>query len=323
MPIITFNNQQYRCQDDESVLACLTRHGLTLPSSCQNGVCQTCMMRASSGEVPEKSQQGLKPTQKSQGYFLACVCKPQQDMVVEQANTLNQYSATVCEKSMLNADIARIRITPPQDFEFHPGQFINIVGNSGALVRSYSLANLGDESLEIHVKRIPNGAMSNWLVDELAVGDAITFQGSTGDCFYLDNKPEQPILMVGISTGLAPLYGIVRDALQRGHRGEIKLYHASLATAGLYYIDELQQLAAQHDNLSYIPCVLHGTAPQGGEQGAIDQIVGALGDFSGWRVFLCGDPPIVNTLRQKCYLGGAHMLEILSDPFEPSKPPSS
>ena len=318
MTTITFRDHAYDCNSDESVLACLTRHGLTLPSSCQSGVCQTCMMRATAGSVPEKAQQGLKPTQKSQGYFLACVCIPTGDMTVEQADALNQFTSTVCEKSMLNEEIIRIRIDKPEGFDYHPGQFINIVRDNGALVRSYSLASVADEPLELHIKAIPGGAMSGWVKDHLSVGDPITFQGPTGDCFYLDGKPEQTITMVGVSTGLAPLYGVVRDALAQGHRGPITVYHASLATAGLYYIEEMRALAAAHSNLRYLPCVLHGPAPEGGEVGAVDAIVGATGDFTDHRVFLCGDPPIVNKLRQKVYLGGAHMLEILSDPFDPA-----
>jgi len=318
MTTITFRDHSYDCNDDESVLTCLTRHQQNLPSSCQSGVCQTCMMRATTGNIPEKAQQGLKPTQKAQGYFLACVCNPTENMTVEQAESLNQFTSTICEKSKLNQDIIRIRITKPDGFDYRPGQFINIIRDNGALIRSYSLASVADESLELHIKALPNGAMSHWIENGLQVGDNITFQGPSGDCFYLDNKPEQPILMVGISTGLAPLYGIVRDALAQGHSGKINIYHASLATEGLYYIDEMRALADSHANISYTPCVLHGPAPEGGEVGAVDKIIAAIGDFTNQKVFLCGDPPIVNTLRQKVYLGGAHMMEILSDPFEPS-----
>ncbi|RMH50201.1 MAG: oxygenase [Zetaproteobacteria bacterium] len=323
MTTITFEQQQYDCREDESVLACLTRHGLTLPSSCQSGVCQTCMMRATAGRVPERAQQGLQPTQRVQGFFLACVCHPTEDLTVERADTLKTYRGMVCGKTMLNGDVARIRITRPEGFDYHPGQFINVLRDEGRVVRSYSLASIDDEALELHVKAIPGGAMSEWLVHRLAVGSPLTFQGPIGNCFYLEGKPDQPMVMVGVSTGLAPLYGIVRDALARGHRGPIRVYHASLAASGLYYVEEMRRLAAAHDNLHYIPCVLHGPAPEGGEVGAVDAIVAATGDFSGTRVFLCGDPPIVNSLRQKVYLGGAHMLEIFSDPFDPAPSPTA
>jgi len=320
MTTITFRDHTYDCNSDENILACLTRHQQNLPSSCQSGVCQTCMMRATSGSIPEKAQQGLKPTQKAQGYFLACVCNPSEDMTVEQADSFNMFTSVVCEKSNLNLDIIRIRITKPDNFDYHPGQFINIIRDNGTLIRSYSLASLTDESLELHIKALPDGAMSHWIATDLHVGDNITFQGPMGDCFYLNNKPEQSIIMVGISTGLAPLYGIVRDALAQGHQGKISIYHASLATAGLYYIDEMRTIANAHDNVSYTPCVLHGPAPDGGEVGAVDAIVAAIDDFTNQRIFLCGDPPIVNALRQKVYLGGANMMEILSDPFELSTP---
>ncbi|MFC1750097.1 2Fe-2S iron-sulfur cluster-binding protein [Pseudomonadota bacterium] len=63
MPKITFADQSYDCNADETVLECLLRHNVVVPSSCQAGACQTCMMRVITGSVPAESQAGLKPTQ--------------------------------------------------------------------------------------------------------------------------------------------------------------------------------------------------------------------------------------------------------------------
>ena len=80
MPRIFFEKQSYACQDNESVLDCLTGHGVPVPSSCRSGICQTCLMRAVEGAVPLAAQQGLKETLRAQNYFLACVCKPTNDL---------------------------------------------------------------------------------------------------------------------------------------------------------------------------------------------------------------------------------------------------
>jgi len=38
-------------------------------------------------------------------------------------------------------------------------------------------------------------------------------------------------------------------------------------------------------------------------------------DLSGWRVFLCGNPDMVNAARQQTFFAGASMREIYADPF--------
>ena len=63
-----------------------------------------------------------------------------------------------------------------------------------------------------------------------------------GNCFYIPDNPEQNLLLIGTGCGLAPLYGIIRDALAQGHRGAIKLYHGSKTVESLYMSKELKVL---------------------------------------------------------------------------------
>ncbi len=317
MPTINFEGKDFFCAEDETVLECMTRHGVMIPSSCQSGACQTCMIRALEGKPTAEAQQGLKDTLKAQNYFLACVCRPDGDMTIGLSTVSPKYRVSLLEKEALNESVIRLRLQEPDGFSYKAGQFINLMRPSDELTRSYSLASMpGDGFLELQVKRVPEGQMSNWLFDDLQIGDEVEFFGPAGDCFYIPGSPEQPLLLVGTGTGLAPLYGILRDVLAEGHTGPIHLFHASLAAAGLYLVDELRSLAAGHEQLHYIPCVLHGDAPEGGRQGNITDLPAeVLGSLSGYRVFLCGDPPIVNALRQKCFLAGASMQAIHADPF--------
>ncbi len=317
MPTINFEGQDFFCAENETVLECMTRHGVLIPSSCQSGTCQTCMIRALEGTPPVDSQAGLKETLKQQNFFLACQCRPIEDMTIGLSSVSPRYVVKVMEKEQLNESIVRLRLECPSGFSYRAGQFINLQRSSDELTRSYSLASVPqDDFLELHIKRVPDGKMSNWVFDTLQAGDELTFFGPAGDCFYVPGMPEQALLLAGTGTGLAPLYGILRDMLAHGHHGPIHLFHASLAAPGLYLEQALRDLATQYANVSYTPCVLHGDAPEGGRQGNIADIPGQiLGSFSGYRVFLCGDPGIVNVLRQQIFLAGASMQDIFSDPF--------
>ncbi|MDX8392755.1 MAG: FAD-binding oxidoreductase [Mariprofundaceae bacterium] len=317
MPTIHFEGEDYLCAEDESILECMTRHGVLLPSSCQSGACQTCIIRAQKGTPPPESQVGLKDTLKAQNYFLACICKPAEDMSIGLSSLSPRFTVAVTEKVLLNESVVRVRLAKPEGFSYMAGQFINLLRPADDLTRSYSLASVSDDDyLELHIKRVADGKMSNWAFDALNVGDEVVFFGPAGDCFYVPGKSDQPLLLVGTGTGLAPLYGILRDALTQKHTATVHLFHASLASPGLYLQQELRAMAVQEEAFTYTPCVLHGDVPKGGEQGDIADIPAQiLGSLSGYRVFLCGDPEIVNSLRQKIFLAGASTQDIFSDPF--------
>lgn len=317
MAVVQFQGQTFDCKGDASLLDELIAHGVTLPHGCRSGGCQACMVQAIKGKPPAAAQRGIKDTSAAQNYFLACQCRVEEDMEITLADSLPSFQLQLLEKSPLNESVVRFRLQKPDGFDYFPGQFINVMHPDGESVRSYSLASIRSEDfLELHVKHVPNGKVSGWLCDQVKVGELLNIQGATGDCFYVSDDPEQTLMLAGTGTGLAPLYGIVRDAIAAGHTGEIHLFHASLATQGLYHIDELRKLVADHPQISYYPCVLHGDAPEGGLQGALDQlIVGTLGDFSAMRVYLCGDPAIVQSMREACYQAGAPMKRIYADAF--------
>ncbi len=318
MRIITYKEQAYACSSGESVLECLERQGIMVPSSCRTGVCQSCMMRATQGVAPPKSQNGLKSTLRAQNYFLACVCQPEEDLVVTLAGeeALQHTSATLILREKLNKDIFRLSLTCRTPFEYHAGQFVHLYRPDG-LMRSYSIANVpeADGVIELHVRRLPGGAMTGWLHDALKIGESLDIAGPFGNCFYTPGNPEQGLLLIGTGSGLAPLWGIANDALQQGHIGPIRLYHGSWNPHGLYLVDELSALSARHDQVHYGPCVDSEALTQH-SAGRADHIAFSdLKNLKGWRVFLCGHPELVQSAKKRAFLAGASMRDIYADPF--------
>ena len=317
MTQIHFNDVPYQCDEGESVLDALTRQGVAVPSSCRSGVCQTCMMQSAAANVPSVAQHGLKDTLQAQNYFLACVCKPTQDMTVTLADNGNRLlAATVTTIHQLNDEILCVGLDCPSFPAYRAGQFINLYRDAG-FSRSYSLASVpSDGYLRLHVRRLPNGQMSNWVHDQLKIGDTLQISAPVGSCFYLPGTVEQPLLLIGTGSGLAPLMGILRDALAQQHAGEIYLYHGSRDMAGLYLVDELREMASHYPNFHYAPCVSSGEVTADYVAGrAVDVALGEHRNLSGWRVYVCGNPEMVMTARKKAYIAGASMKDIYADAF--------
>jgi NAD(P)H-flavin reductase len=116
------------------------------------------------------------------------------------------------------------------------------------LTRSYSLASLASDSLlELHVAVRPWGFMSRWLTT--SIGQPVGLRGPFGECCYRPDNRRRPLLLIGTGTGLAPLMGVLRDALTRGHSGPIRIYHGARNLDGLYLWQALLKLAKRHLNV--------------------------------------------------------------------------
>ncbi len=258
---ILYENKQYDLQNNETVLDCLLREGLNIPHSCKAGSCQSCLMKMISGDIPEAAQQGLKPSFKQMKLFLACQCLPKSDISVQLPNPDGlDIKASITGKELLSSNVLRVSLRLESDFEYRAGQYITITNNDG-IVRSYSIANKTnkDGNIDLHVRLLAGGKMSLWLQEVAKIGDEVTVRGPAGDCFYLAGEgKDYPIIMAGTGTGLAPLYGILLDALENGHTGRIDLYHGALKEEDLYFVNQLQKIAAEYSNFVYTPCVLLG-----------------------------------------------------------------
>jgi NAD(P)H-flavin reductase/ferredoxin len=321
---IHYEGTPYELLPGETVLAGLQRQGVPIPSFCRTGVCQTCLVRATSGRPPANSQVGIRETWAERGCFLACQCVPDEPLEVEPCDVIKTCASRVLGVEALCSDVLRVELEAPGGFEYRAGQFLQLE-RAGGVSRPFSIASLpGSDRIELHVTLRADGAMSQWL--RTATGQSVTVRGAFGECFYLDNEPDRPLLLAGTGTGLAPLLGVTRAALASGHRGPIHLYHGSTRREGLYLWDELGALVESSPRLRVFGSILPepGAPPvpapsesrwQLAHQ-ALDQLLLAdtLDSFAS-RVYLCGSPELVQRLRKRVYLCGTPRARIHCDPF--------
>jgi len=317
MPEITYQGKSFVCEPGETVLSTLRRNAVEVPYSCGAGACHTCMLHCLDGEPTEKSQKDLKPALKNLKYFLACQCVTESNLEVALPDDEDVYvSARLIEKTQLSPTVWCFRLEAAVPVYYHAGQFINIKNEAG-WIRSYSLASLPNEDdlIELHVRRMPDGMMSHWLIDHFEEGMHIEIEGPNGHCLYTDGEPEQPILMVGTGTGLAPLIGILRDALHQGHVGPIHLYHGVRDCGELYLNQTLNDLAQSHAHVYYHACISGEVVNSYKAGRASDIALAEHPDLKAWKVFVCGSPDMVKQVRKMAFLAGANMHNISADAF--------
>lgn len=317
MILVKYNDQSYTLTKNENLLQCFLRHGVDYQHSCQMGICQSCLIKASKGDVEPLWQAGLPETLKSQGYFLACLAKPTHSIDVTSPNQAEcEVPAQIFSLEELNYNVMQVKIKVEECEPWRPGQYLSLINSLGTM-RNYSIANIPVEDgyIELHVKIISDGDMSRWLIQKKPGDTNVMLRGPFGSCFY-DNPNQLPfdILLAGTGTGLAPLIGILKSALSQNHQGRITLIHGGVIDKDIYYQQELERLAFLNDNFYYDQCVLEGSGlyPKEPIQQRVRQYLSSPNSIT---AYVCGPKVTTQQLKTSIFLAGIPSTRIYSDIF--------
>lgn len=317
MSTVCFNNKSYTLAPQESLLQCLLRHGVDYPNSCQAGICQSCLIKAKDGMIHPSWQEGLPQTLKAQGYFLACLAKPESALQLTSPESAEcEANAEIVNIKPLSNNVMQIKLSVENLEPWVPGQYLSLV-NPENTVRSYSIANIPSQEgfIELHVKIYPGGAMGKWLESPFAEHSEVKLRGPFGRCIYYN--PERvmfDMLLAGTGTGLAPLIAIIKSALSQNHQGQITLVHGGLTDEDIYYHEELSMLEAVYGSFTYDPCVLQSKGRYT-EESVEKRAIRHLNQPNESRVYVCGPKETTNKLKKQFFLAGVPSVAILSDAF--------
>lgn len=311
---LTFEGKKYVLKENDSALDAMLSGGANVAFSCRKGSCRSCMLEAVSGDPGVESQATLTPEMRRKGLFLPCMAR-NVDAVEAQVPDLSKWfsKAVVTEKNQLSDQIWQLQLEPTTEMTWRAGQYLNMRNASGD-VRSYSIASISpdDYFIELHIMHYPDGALSNWVVESLQPGDVVDIQGPIGTCYYDDDMQNHPLLLMGTGTGAAPLIGIAREALAKGHSAPIHFYHGALEAKNLYLFEKLTEMEVQYPNF-HMRC----TAKNGPDNQPIEDIVfGEHTDLQDYIVFFAGSPDMVEGARINAVYHGASVNNIHSDPFD-------
>lgn len=316
MAVVQFQGKTVEVSEEDTLLSAFERAKVALPNACGTGLCQLCLMVARRGKIPAEAQIGLDNRQLKANMFLACCCKPAGDLVVSLPDDDFFNQGELIDAVPLNNEVLRVRIKSKMKWE--AGQYTT-VWRTKSVGRPFSIASLpGCGYIELHMRRRHDGVVSRWLEEKLKPGDIIRLSEAKGYCYYSVPDDSKPMVLAGTGTGLAPLYGILQEALANGHRGKITLYAAVGRPSQLYLVKELTRLATRHSNFYYVPVVRRkAKALEGTLEGDLIKIVTERhAEPAGHYIYLCGAPDLVSTLKRKLFRQGASANHIFADAFE-------
>lgn len=313
MPELRVAGQTLTVERAANLLDSLLAAGLNVPYSCRSGSCHACMVQCLTGEPEDNKPRALSPEQRMQGWRLACQCQVVDDLIVELFDPNKQaVAATVAAADWLCVDVLRLRLLPEKPVAYRPGQHA-LLWAPGAIARPYSFASLPevDPWLEFHIDCRRSGAFAD-AARGLQLGDTVHVGSiSGGDLHYDPHWQERPLILMAAGTGLAPLYGVLREALQHDHQGPIRLIHTAHDESGLYLAEALRTLASSAAQLT-IELVTAAELPAALAQlRLVSRQTLAL---------LCGQPGNVELFARSLFMAGVPRNQTFSDLFLPHAP---
>lgn len=298
---------------DEAILVAALREHISLPYGCRMGTCRTCRGKVIEGSVDHADSHlaYLTEEQREQGYALLCRARPLSDVTVEieELPPLPEpqtAQALLKRTKMLSESVMWVNLRLPLhlNLRFAAGQYVDIMLPDGVR-RSYSIANApkleGAIDLELHIRHMPGGKFTDPLfAGEIKTRTMFDFEGPLGT-FYLRDSGK-PAILLASGTGYAPIRSILLDALAKGDSRSFTLYWGDRLLNDLYALDEVRELAAAHENLTVIPVLSRGAneLSWAGRTGYVqDAVLHDVPDLSGYEVYACGSPAMIDAARAR------------------------
>lgn len=194
---------------------------------------------------------------------------------------------------------------------FIPGQFLTVrlaVEDGVTVLRNYSLSGDAQDAahLRISVKResappgrpdLPPGLGSNFLHDQVGVGDLLEIAGPTG-AFILNQESTRPAVLFSGGVGLTPMVSMLHW-LSRNSAQPVYFIHACENGSVHALHDEVLELAGRRPGIHVHFCY-RSPSPDDFERGAFHsqglicrETLQALLPLDDYEVYLCGPPPFM------------------------------
>jgi ferredoxin-NADP reductase len=137
------------------------------------------------------------------------------------------------------------------DFPYQPGQFLTFTHNQlKDARRSYSLSSSPstDRLPTITVKRVQNGLMSRYLIDQAKTGDTLTAEGFPTGLFTLPENLDsyKAVWLFAAGIGITPIFSLLKELLTNTSIPRIVLLYSNHAPEQAAFLRSLQILEQEH-----------------------------------------------------------------------------
>lgn len=205
------------------------------------------------------------------------------------------------------------------------GQYLTLIFriNGRRYIRPYSFSSAPavDKNLEVTVKRVINGVVSNHIHDRLNIGDNIEAMQPMGD--FICTKPVKTIFLWGAGSGITPLISIVKQLLSESN-STVKLVYSNRSSEQTIFLKTIEALkikyperfSAWHFYTQLSVSQYHTYLVQG--RVTAQSVKGILGDaeYLETQHFICGPLGLKKLVKGALFDLGMSPDQVFTEDFE-------
>ena len=213
------------------------------------------------------------------------------------------HAATVTAAAPETASARRITLDIPTWPGNDAGSHLDIrltAPDGYQVQRSYSIASAGEgTTVVLAVDEVPDGEVSPFLVQDLAIGDQIEVHGPLG-AFFVWRPPEPgdtmpaPVQLIAGGSGVVPLFAMLSAHEAAGDATEFRLLYSVRTEADAFFRSELD--AAMGVDYIYTREAPPGWPVPAGRITRATLEAAILAPDRGPRIFVCGPTPFVEAV---------------------------
>ncbi|WP_374482621.1 NADH:ubiquinone reductase (Na(+)-transporting) subunit F [Zoogloea sp.] len=323
--------QTIEIEEGQTILDAALRAGIYLPHACCHGLCATCKVQVSDGEVEhgEASSFALMDFERDEGKCLACCATAQSDLVIEaeieedpDAENLpvRDFDGTVTRIESLTPTIKGVWVKLDAPMRFQAGQYANLELPGGIGSRAFSIASApsSDGEVELNIRIVPGGQGTTYVHEKMQAGEKVRISGPYGR-FFVKKSAQVPVLFMAGGSGLSSPRSMILDLLEEGFEPPITLVYGQRTRDELYYHDDFLALAEKHPNFRYVPALSNEAEGSGwsGFRGFVHEAAKAAfdNDFRGNKAYLCGPPLMIEACITTLMQGRLFERDIYTEKF--------
>lgn len=132
------------------------------------------------------------------------------------------------------------------------GQYISlsfrINGRKYTRPYSFSSSPSGDVFLETTIKRIPNGILSNYIHNNVQVGDVVEVLEPMGDFVHQIEETFDEIYFWGVGSGITPLISIIKEVLISNSDTKVNLVYGNKNFESTIFLELINELLVKYSD---------------------------------------------------------------------------
>lgn len=245
------------------------------------------------------------------------------------------YTLKIDEKRFETEDTITLSFKQPglKKIKYKAGQYLTLIFriNGRRYIRPYSFSSAPavDSHLEVTIKRVPNGIVSNHIHDVVKVGDSVEVMQPMGD--FVCEQSDAQVFLWGVGSGITPLISIAKQMLASSALAKIILVYGNRNYESTIFLNQIESLKSSYPKQfftrHFFTKLVISSENNDLVEGRIDKknalkIVSETTDFNSALHYICGPSGLKESVKTALNELNINDQQIFSEDFELVKNPA-